>query len=254
MIGSAAASWDVGSTSILTVWQETLSKVDKLDVHGGRWYPEDLSGPGTGLDVERATAAQQSVGHQIQGPLVGMVPSASASSSAEPQCSNTIAAAGAAGPTARPYMEVLKEAGVLDNVLCTLRTEEMLYPPLVLNETTKRLHWGSRENLPGEICGTLSGLTSFRVCFSPSEFFQSKAIWCCDCQKKHSLPTDWQSNNIIMASPPASDSSARDSDRSDGSDDQESLDCNSDNIDVSVLDSKNGASFIRCHALHEQID
>ena len=36
-------------TSILDVWKETLSKVNKLDVQGGRWYPEDLSGPGTGM-------------------------------------------------------------------------------------------------------------------------------------------------------------------------------------------------------------
>ena len=113
-------------TQILGVWMETLAKIDELDVGGGRWFSEDQPDP---------NAAQLPHG---------------------PAASEILAPAPAAnqdGPPldeAQRWKDVLQEAGI-DPV--ALYAGEVLFPPLIMNKSTDRIHWVCRETVDSLISG-----------------------------------------------------------------------------------------------------
>jgi hypothetical protein len=108
---------------------------------------------------------------------------------------------------AQRWKDVLQDAGI-DPV--ALYAGEVLFPPLIMNKSTDRIHWGCRETVDSPISGTvcnkwkIAGIEALLTFVSPEEFFQHKVLWCSECRNKLALPSDWVGGNIITATPPSS--------------------------------------------------
>ena len=184
-------------TQIIAVWKDTLAKIGELDSGGGRWVFED--------PLQQCTDAQPSA-EPAATPRGAILPL------------QTVKQSTASEGVVQRWIEALEEEGVANPM--ELEPGVTLFPPLILNRSTSRLHWGCRDTVQGPVAGTIcnkwkiAGFTGLHTFTSPDEFFQFKVIWCEERRAKLALPQDWKGTNIITASPPSSDQGSSNSSNS----------------------------------------
>ena len=150
-------------TQILSVWEDTVARINELDTGGGKWFNDDLKDVDT---TEHKSAHSESVVPALTG-------------KAEPAEEKSSTAR-----VAERWSDKLQESGVKGPV--QVNVEETLFPPLVRNRSTDRIHWGSRETIDAPVTGTMcntwkiAGLAALHTFASPEEFFEYKVIWCRD--------------------------------------------------------------------------